>query len=181
MTSAQRARFYFPAWNRALHANWRVAKGRVTPVPHRDEAPNDGLPTPTAVDGIAAARAARDGRAVTPDDLRHAVHVIALGQDISTDVMDNRQTDRAVLAFRILAKPDDLDAVMEYLYPANAERKRLLYSIEHSGLSMEYRMAVCRDRHGTPEWHSLDLPTLRQFAMTCRARARRGEPAAVSA
>ena len=41
---------------------------------------------------------------------------------IKSGELDNKQTNRVVALFKLLTDPDDLDAVMNWLHPENAER-----------------------------------------------------------
>ena len=70
--------------------------------------------------------------------------------------LDNRDLDRVVALFRILADQGDLDTVLDYLHPENAERHRTEWPTEHRCLP-GYVQALCRDEYGPPEWQGLNL------------------------
>ncbi len=173
MTEKQLKHFYFPLWNRVTHANdWHMVKGRL----HGQRAQQHGPPDITdlyqSVWRLAADTAAKAHRAITPDDLRHATHRVALGHDKSAKDLTNPELDKVAALMKLLAEPDDLDAILDFLHPENAARDRLLYSIERLA-DDPYTRRVSADRWGTAEWRDLDLQQLKQLAMTLRARKTR--------
>ena len=108
-------------------------------------------------------------RAATPDDLRHGVHVAALGRDKSSKDLTNAELDRVVQALRLLADPDDLDAMMGWLHPENEERRRRLWWIENRCLA-GYARRVCKDMFGTDDWWSLENEPVMRLYRTLRDR-----------
>lgn len=167
MTEAQARRFYFPAWNRAFAARWVRDRGTVLP---RPEAPANALGD--QVQAAADARAGRYRRNATADDLRHACHVIALGRDLSSHDLTNAQVDRVVALFDLLADPDNLAARMRWDSPAEDARRRMEWSVRHSGFPEAYIRHVSRGKFSTGDWESLADWQLRQLVMTLKNRAR---------
>ena len=88
MTPSQKFRLYLPAWSRVVTVHeWRMRQRRL--VGQRRE--SWGGPETSTIYARtwqhADTLARRDSRAVRPDDLRHGVHVAALGRDVSsTDI-----------------------------------------------------------------------------------------------
>lgn len=60
------------------------------------------------------------------DELRHGLHVKALGKDVSSRAFTNAQFDKVLGEFRSLSRPADLDAQLAQL---NQPRKRQLWKI----------------------------------------------------
>ncbi len=168
MTEAQQRRYYFPNWNSAFNANWRREKCRVLKLEGRIE--GDWV---RKVEALAQQIALQHHRAPTADDLRHACHALALGRDKSSADLDNREVDRVVTLFRLLADPDDLDAVTNWDYPEIAARKRLVYAI-NSAAPHAYIDTICRGKfsqiYEPPFWEDLPIGALRHLALTLRNR-----------
>jgi hypothetical protein len=79
VTANQQRKFYFPQWNDCCKANaWRMSKGRL--VGQREERFGHGEADHLyqAVWDVAEILAQREHRSVTPTDLRHACHIVAL-------------------------------------------------------------------------------------------------------
>ena len=174
MTTKQQRFLYFPAWNRVTLAhNWTMSKGRLQGRRQETWAHAEPAELYQRV-WEAAGNLARAGhRAITPEDLRHACHVVALGRDKSSTDMDNQETDRVVTLFRILADPDDLDAILAWTNPENSERKRYVASIRQRA-DFKYIDKLCRDKfsgtYTTPFYEDLPMPQLKQLYLTIRAR-----------
>jgi hypothetical protein len=177
MTEKQLRFLYFPAWGRAAEANeWRMERGRL--VGHLDE----GWGASAELRGLyrsvwAAAQeiALQDHCAVTADHLRHACHRVALGRDKSAKDLDNGELDRVVALFRILADPDDLDAVLAYSHPENTARQRMEWWIKHRCLD-SYVQALCRSEYGTADWEGLGFDRLKALHMTLKHRPHAWRP-----
>lgn len=174
MTSKQQRYFYFPAWNQAALAHgWTLVKGRLTGRRQESWAHAEPAELYQRVWEAAYNLARAAHRAVTPEDLRHACHVVALGKDKSSTDMDNQETDRVVTLFRILADPDDLDAILAWTNPENSERKRYVASIRRRA-DFKYIDKLCRDKFSgiyiTPFYEDLPMPQLKQLYLTIRAR-----------
>lgn len=179
MTKAQKCRFYFPAWSAAAKAHGWQSQGAVLQSQRQEcWASPDLNALYQQIWSIALEWARRDGRAVKPDDFRHACHAVALGRDESSADMDNAELDRIVALFKLLADPDDLRAVMAWSSPNEARRKRLLWWIRHNCVE-SYVVAVCRQKFGTDEITGLRFDQLSQLHMTLRNRrnSRKAQPA----
>jgi len=147
MTPAQSQRLYFPAWNDAFRANWHRAKGRITPRPGRPiSAPGSDIPDANTVEQAATAVAAPHHRAPTADDLRHACHIIALGLDLSSKRLDNPQTTRVVTLFRLLADPEHISSVLDWLDSDRPRREWLVRQIHATGAPQAYIHDICTRR-----------------------------------
>ncbi len=170
MTDKQRAKFYFPAWNRCVEANeWFMVKGRFT---GKRAAKYGAYPDVDAayqsVWRAAEALALQHHRAITAEDLRHACHVVALGKDKSSKTMTNAETDRVVSLIRLMTDPDDLDAVMAYSDPTISARQRLLWVLDQA--PMGYVAKICESMFGTADWSTLEQDCLSQLAGIVRQR-----------
>jgi hypothetical protein len=175
MTKAQQTRFYFPAWSRAWKANWRTVKGRVEVAPGRrpcliQETHGEPLVDYTrAIEALATRSAQKEHRALTADDLRHACHIFALGSDKTSAALTNLETDRVVNLFRLLADPDDLDAVLALLSPELGTVKRLLWYLEHC-CQQPYVETIAADEFGTHDYRSLSPTKLHDLVRTMKHR-----------
>lgn len=167
MTQAQSTRFYFPAWNRAFTARWRRDRGTILP---REGAPVNELAE--QVETMARARAARRSAPCSADDLRHACHVGAFGRDISSKDLTNAQVDRVVALFELLADPDNLSAQMRWAAPDRDARRRLEWSVQHSGFPEAYVLHICSSKFSSRNWRALTDTQLRQLIVTLKSRAK---------
>lgn len=170
MTDLQARRFYWPAWNRAATAlGWRMQGGRLVGTREDVSCATEWGKIYVRTWQCAEQRALRDHRAVEPSDLRHGVHIAALGRDRSHRDLRNAEVDRVVDAFTILAAQDDLYAMERWLNPSMAERMRQTWWIEHRCVE-GYARSVCRDKFGTDDWRSLPARQFRELFMTLRNR-----------
>ena len=180
MTEAQSKRFYFPAWHKAsLAQNWRMERGRLLASRQASWGFKEVDAAYHAVWDAAEGLARQQHRAVTAEDLRHGCHVAALGVDKSSTEFSNKELDRVVTLFKLLANAEDVDAMMDWLHPENAERKRLSWAVKQYPFA--YVDKICRGKFGgfyqSPFFEDLPIAALRQLAMTLRGRARaRREP-----
>jgi hypothetical protein len=128
------------------------------------------------IQAVAKQLAQAEHRAMIVDDLRHAVHVVALGVDVSHADLTNAQWDRVRNLFRLLVNELDIDARLNFENPQNEERKRLLWCMENH-FHARYAATVCNSKFGTPDWHSLEIEPLRHLVQTLRHRpnARKGQ------
>lgn len=105
------------------------------------------------------------------DEKRHAVHMQALGRDVSHKLFSNRDFDRVLAVMQVLSKPDSLEARMtldRYEAPAAknedpGERRRLIFSIEHKSAPMggdAYVTAISREMFQTRLWRDLPISSL---------------------
>lgn len=167
MSPKQRTRLYFPAWRAAFAANWRADRGLVLML---DQPANPDLAR--QIDTLARQIAERQARKVTGDDLRRVTHLVVLGRQVSSQDLDNRSLDQVLTTFRLLADPDNLQAVIDRDNPQAVDRKRLEYAVRNCGWPEAYVLHVCREKMGTTNWLSLPLDRLHQLVITLKARRR---------
>lgn len=167
MTKAQTKKFYFPAWTAAVQANgWHMEQCRL----QLDES-RLGVEG-RAVVNFARQRAARDHRGITLDDLRHGAHLYALGRDISSSKLENREVDRVVTLFRLLARPDNLKARIAWDSPELAERDGLARYV--ATLAPEaVILAISRNAWDTAQWEDRNVSDLRWLVRTLKDRHER--------
>ena len=137
--------------------------------------------------------ATRGGR-LDADTLRHACHVLALGKDVSSMRLTNKQIDQVVAVFRQLAGIN-LTAMLTTEHAAaegrrlsaararkqadpaaptpmpDADRKRLIYALENIELPPAYLETISRDTYGTTDWRTLPTETLHKLRITAGCRA----------
>ena len=175
MTERQAKGSYWPAWGRvALAEGWRTERGRLVAQRPQSTGPDEMAQLRARIWDAAGGRARAGHHGIGPNDLRHGCHAVALGRDKSSLDLDNRELDRVVTLFRLLADPSDLDTMMAWLHPEIGERRRLVWSIKH--LAPEaYINAIAKAKfagqYEWPYWEDLPVNSLRQLAMTLRARA----------
>jgi hypothetical protein len=179
MTTAQRSRFYFPAWAAAARVHgWSTPRTILTAQRQPCWASPDLNPLyqriwEAALQQAAARQASLPSLesllSLLPDDFRHACHLVAIGHPKSANDLTNDECDRVVALFNLLADPNDLRAVMAWTSPNEARRRRILYWIEHNCVE-SYVVAVCREKFGTDEPRSLRFEQLRQLHMTLKNR-----------
>ena len=169
MTPMQRKRLYFPAWQSAWKRNWVMDGATVVAVGEPDVSVRAIL---DQMEVIALQRARAAGRGMTADDLRHAGHVVALGRPVSSNDLDNRDLDRVMSLWRLLADPEDLSAVMAWEKPATAERRRMEWFVQNSGLPREYVLEICQKRFHCGDPLKLDDAPLHQLVVTLKMRLR---------
>jgi hypothetical protein len=160
MTDPQRIRFYFPAWHQVCAAHgWHMERGRFSGA--RLEAWGAQALTEVyhAVWEAAGELAVQNHRGVVAENLRHACHVVALGEDKSSRDLVNWEVERVVHLFRLLADPDDLEAAMQYFQPQNALRKRTLWTLEHRFHEAQV-IHLALDIFGTSDWRTLSTDAL---------------------
>lgn len=173
MTTAQQRRLYFPAWQAAAkNHGWHKSGGSM-------RVEFFGTPELNAlyqrVCTIASERARASACAASPDDYRHACHIVAFGEDVSSSALTNKQLDRILALFRLLADPDDLRATLAWNNPQDEQRKRLLWWLKNN-CREAYIVSISRERFGTDDWESLDFPDLRQLHMTLKNRSAAQKP-----
>ena len=178
MNTEQRRCFYFPAWHSCAAAlGWVESKGRLV----ADLDAQRSLPWPSpareelvGVVDLARSLAAAEHRAVRAKDLRHACnHVASRGKTVHSEAMDNRATSMAVRLFRLLEAPVDLNAVMDWLNPEEADRRGYVRWVKK--LAPEATLvAISTNAWGTSDWESKPMAELRWLARTaCRGIERR--------
>lgn len=170
MTKLQAYRLYFPAWSAVVRAHdWRMTECRLV----GKRAERFGGPEADRIYQRAwqhaEAVARRECRAPLPDDLRHGVHVAALGRDKSSKVLTNAELDRVLVAMRLLADPDDMGSMVKWEHPEAEERRRRMWWIRHR-CKPEYVATVCQDMYGTGDFESLDDHQIGGLYATLRHR-----------
>ena len=162
MTTAQ-TRLYLTSWTAAWKANWRMDRGTVQSLnrPHA----SDHI---ESVEQAAETIARKHHRAVKQDDIRHAVHLVALGKDKSSKDLTNAEFDRILCLLTLLTDPDDLEAVIRWEHPELDERKRLFWTIRRSPEAYVRDLAI--DRFRTSDLDTLSTAQLKMLAMTLRNR-----------
>ena len=177
MTHAQLKWFYMPAWRRCAHANdWTMSRGRLVAdlAAQREESlqwKEPYGPTLRQVLDLAAQLAAKIHRAIIADDLRHACNVVATGRESSKN-LTNPQVNRVVSLFNLLRDPEDLDAIMAWLHPENAERASFI-SFLRKQASEEALCAISRNAYDTIFWEDLELSKLRWMCTEVKSRKRK--------
>lgn len=169
MTTAQQRRLYFPAWNAAAKNHGWLTKNpppRVEFFGNRDI--NDLY---QRIWTIALERAAAAASTPTGDSFRHACHLVAFGKDKSSSQLTNRELDRILALFKLLADPDDLAATLAWNNADESARKRLLWYLRNECVE-SYVVEICRQKFGTDDWEALDYADLRQLHMTLKNRPR---------
>lgn len=181
MTVDQQRRWYGPAWRRAFVVCWVGGSANPRPAIGRPTAhPDSGLPTPDQVDQVASQIARREFRAAQEKDLRRAVRMIALGRDsASASTLSWKDLQRVVLAFEILADPDNIDRTLRWFSTDAARRKALVGCMLQLGFDQAYLDAMARQIYGAPV-ADLPIESASAFHRLLRARSARrvGEAAA---
>jgi hypothetical protein len=105
------------------------------------------------------------------DAERHVIHKEALGSDKSSKLLNNRDLDKILDAFKtylVLAEGPSKDPARAAAQPCN----RLIYAIEATGLPDPYLESIARDQFGTSEWRKLNEIELTKLRFTAVNRAR---------
>ncbi len=171
MTDSQRRRFYGPNWRRAaVVLGWEMKDGRLASA----RLPQHGHPTANGlyqqVWDRAEELALLDHRAVTDVDLRHAVNLVAC-RAVSSKHFTNAQVNRVVALMRLLAEPDNLTLMMEWLDPNLAAKRGLIEKVK--GLATSgYVSSICQSRFKTTDLSDLDAYQLVQLIATLNSRVR---------
>lgn len=194
--TAKQHKWYLREWSAAFRVHWSGStKGEAVGRPNRPACPMRDQVIATARK-LAVGR--EDGR-LSPDLLRRACHVVAIGRDVSSYALRNKQIDQVVAVFRVMAGSGDLAAQMRIdaaeverarmlqaaraadasATPAqaapqplpDADRTRTLHGLRATGLPPAYIRELSRDRFGTESWESLPADKLLQLYITCKARA----------
>lgn len=205
--SPRQHKWYLREWGAAFARHWCGSKGgQVLARPGRQASPvRDSL---VAIAGQIAAQLP-DGR-LSADVLRHACHVAALGKDVSSLRMSNKQLDLVIAFFRRLAE-DGKDLAGQIRLDArgrelerqtaakanfeagcgdsapwraghpDADRKRVTWSLIHSGYPEAAIAAIARDKFATTEWRGLPDRELYELLLTVKDRAARRETTAAIA
>ena len=163
MTPAQHKK-YIRDWGACTKANgWCMKQGRLV----LDEAKlnEHGRKVLAAATAIAAAQ----HRAPVLEDLRHGVHVVALGRDKSSKVMKNAECDAVFALLALLVNDCDLKAGADLADPDRGERLRMLVYISRLKIPEAIILNVCRKSFGPvfndPWFEELPVITLRSLAV----------------
>lgn len=159
MSPAQRAR-YWRLWRRAVESAWPRGEDGV-----RRLAGEDAL----AVEVDQVSRVLAQGRERTEDDLRHALHYVALRRLCSSRRLTNADLDRVYAGMRLLADPLDLRARLEWDHPEIGARRRYDHVIR-TAAPAAYTRALARDKFGRVNLAELNDTQARHLAMTLRNR-----------
>ncbi len=166
MTDSQKFKFYFPSWNRCAKANsWKMSKGRLVAEPQS----NSLLPELSQVWTYARQIADREHRGIEPNDLRHGCHIVALRHDKSSEQLTNKEVNRVVALFDLLADPDDLAARIKWENPENSDKASLIAAIK-ARAPYAYVAAIAQDQCGTKDWESLQTWQLQNLLRTVNKR-----------
>jgi hypothetical protein len=186
--SPKQHKWYLREWNKGFKTHWSGVKaGEVVSRPGRAANPHRDRVVDLARRMCVGAA---DGR-LSPGKLRHACHLVALGRDKRSWDLTNKELDRVIAVFRLLGDPAQLAADMlmtraqeetrrvavgkaenpiGYHQP-DADRKRMIWAMEHVDLPPNYVAELCRDKFGTTNWRSLPDQALHQLLVTCKCRA----------
>ena len=151
---------YIRDWASCAKANgWKMVKGRL--VMNEARLNDHGR----KVHAAAVQRAGGEHRAPVLEDLRHGIHVVALGRDKSSKTMNNRETDAVFALFKLLVNECDIAADWKLNKPEIGERERLLIRINRLGIPDAIILEICRKSfapvfNGT-HYEDLPLPSLR--------------------
>lgn len=172
MTSAQQRRLYFPAWREAARRWWTEAKGVATRTGTCPPSMADTLgQLLEEIEDLATVCAAKRGSETwNLRDLRYGCHGRALTAFVRSEALTNKQLDRVLALFRLLADPEDTAAWIEWEDPGRADRRRLEYLVPRLA-SAEYTQAIVRDL-GASHWTALSDESLRRLVMTLGNRSR---------
>lgn len=163
---------YWRCWGAVVRANqWRWLEGRIV-----ETAKGDVSEHHAAVWRIARERSGAAHRAPIADDLRHACHIHALGRDVSHARMTDQQFDRLLILWGnererrgLLVEPDDLNSVMAWINPAEAQRKNTVEYIRQ--LAPEAVIISIAERAGYGrDWHGLSRDQLLALGRIIRDR-----------
>lgn len=171
MTPAQNKK-YWRRWAAVARAHhWRMIAGRLDP-----EAVREGSDLHAAVWQAACTLAAQHARAVTPDTLRHACHLVALGRDRSHRNFSNREFDALLNLWGdergitgLLLDPLNLAAEIHRAAPHLKTRERQLHFLKHDCLG-GYVVHESERIFGTKNWESLPDDQLTRLHDHLRAR-----------
>jgi hypothetical protein len=162
---------HWRSWNAVVRANvWKMRRGVLA-----EEARRDGNEELRKVWVLADQIARKHYRAVTPDDLRHATYCVAAGRDVSHADLTNKEFNRVLALWEVLASPDDLGAQMDWENPERRERRGLVNFIQKKAPGEAYVIAISTRKHGARDWRSLPIQELRNLSMTISQAARKRE------
>lgn len=165
MTPNQRKFLYFPAWHKCAKVNgWVMSQGRLgvdLAAQALERIPSPAFDERFKVIERAEFFARQAHRAPVADDLRHACNYVAsAGRATSSEALSGRPLTLAVRLFRLLADPDNIQAVMDWLNPDEADRKDYCEWVARNVPEPTLR-AIAQNAWGEADWRSQPMPRLR--------------------
>jgi hypothetical protein len=169
MSPAQHLQFYIKrGWAPCARANnWHSIAALQQPV--REAANPLDAELLQQVRTYAEQLARREHRGIKPDDFRHACHIRAIGKNKSSWDLTNDECERVVTLFRVLANPDDIEAVMDWQDETRAKKRNLIAAVKHKAPFAYYRV-ILRDRYHVEHLEDLSVGQLAQLCMTLNNR-----------
>ncbi|HVU07639.1 MAG TPA: hypothetical protein VHG89_03750 [Verrucomicrobiae bacterium] len=156
--------FYWSLWRECCQKNgWRMERGRLLHDPFKLN--EMGKKVWTMAEQIAI----QQHRAVLLDDLRHAVHIVALGRQRSSKDFTNKEFNKVRLVLQLCADFDNLQAQMEQANPEMAERGSFVAFLRkkaHEGLII----TISQNAFGTKHWDDLPIEKLRWLSKQLKER-----------
>ncbi len=159
--------YYWRLWGEACESRgWKMKKGIL------QQHPSESLQESEILQ-IAARRATANHRATTPDDLRHACHILAAGRDCSHTALKQGEIDKLIAIFKLLIDPTNIDAAIQQEHPALGEQRRIVHKIRQFAPEA-YIDAICRAQFSAdyvaPFWEDLPISCLRNLSITISQR-----------
>lgn len=161
MTEKQTKRKYWPAWAAVCrHLGWRSEAGRLV-LGDAAKLNQHAL----RVVKVAEAAAAAKHRAPVLDDLRHAVHEVAMGRDKSSTKFTNQDLGRFLHVVALMIQETDIDADLRLNNPDLDSRDALVATINKLIIPFGIIDDVCKRSfapvYNPPHWQHLPLANLR--------------------
>jgi hypothetical protein len=178
MTTAQQRNFYFPKWNACAAKNgWVMVHGRLATDLAAQKITYDSWRGPAhdlyfKIVEIAEHLALAGHRAVIATDLRHACNYVVSCR-LSSEGLDNKQTNKVIALFLLLADPENTGLIMNWLNPENAEHDSFVAYLRkqaHEGVLI----AIASNAFGTKNWQDLDIGKLRWICKKVHIRPASG-------
>lgn len=168
MTAAQHKFFYLKHWSPCARAcQWNTQAGIWGP--GRNAVSPEDAQRLAQVTAHAAAFARAQHRGPKPDDFRHACHILALGKNKSSLDLNNDEVERIVCLFRVLTRPDDLNAIMDWADPARAKKRNLIEAAKLKAPEA-YITTISRDQFHTSVLEDLNIRQLQSLCFTLNQR-----------
>ena len=182
MTPAQHQK-YIRRWICVVRVNhWVMRKGRMV-----DNAVYDASEWHGQVYRTASALAMAEARAIVPDDLRKACHVLAFGKAKSSKVLTNQEFDRLLILWGnerplkdggmagLLIDPEDIASIKAWIRPEKAQRE------SYVRLLNQHEAAACKisgNAFHTPHFENLPMDQLKWlvYQVVPRDRVPAGQP-----
>ena len=176
MTPKQRTNFYIPKWLAVAKAfDWVMVGGRLL---GDMEAQHAVAPTlsPVACElvreiiGRAQRLAVGEQRAVTADDLRHAINQVASrGRTHSATKLTNAELNEFDRICNVLRNPiEDLNTTIPFVNKEEDDRRRAIQYLNKLSYEAQLR-AISERAFDTREWETLEKPKLDWMIQTVKA------------